>query len=393
MSSSAEDQATKKARFVFRWLRAIKRDPRLKSVDALTALDAIEWLDDDLEFYRSARKLGEAIRVSESTAAASQSRLRDAGFLSRVAGSKAARSMNGGRLANTYRLEIPESQTEVSTENSVETVEVVSTGRTGKTEGVSTGNSVEVSTENPVTISLEQSLEGGRASRAPANSLDEGCDTETVLDASAGARERARSDDAHGPDHSASDPEVASFLFLVPEHAPADGIAPLPVLNPKRGRHITLEERDMLAAGWLLEDCPLAADEDDFDAAVEAQEAMECAASARAVVKLERLHGWPTGDAETLVFEAVRGCVYGARDGVRLAGDLAYRVMSGVQEAAVAQTWRQHLAVMRTVFAVHAGAEKAETAIAVYARAHDAAKGLAARTVEAKETIEETCHG
>ena len=241
---------TDRAAFVFRWLRAIKRDTRLKSADAMTALDAIEWVDDDLEFFRSARELGKAIRVAESTAEASLTRLRGAGFLSRVAGSKAARSKNGGRLANTYRLEIPEIPAEVSTENSGETDKEVSPGKSGKSEGVSPENSGRVSPEKPGTNTMDHPMESRRAPRAPANPRDDVALVDTVViddadanvAASAGARERARYDDAGS---------LAAMALearnLLPASAPETEPDPASA-HFKDGADVTLDEFDRLHA-------------------------------------------------------------------------------------------------------------------------------------------------
>ncbi|WP_101341867.1 hypothetical protein [Cereibacter azotoformans] len=234
---------------------------------------------------------------------------------------------------------------------------------------------------------------GGAVTRDPASpDADEGIidSSDEHSDASAGARERARSGDVQGADHPASDPEAASFVFdLVPEHAPADGVVPLPI--PRRGQHITLAERDALAEGWLRAEGPLADEADDEDAEAEEQDDREYAAVIQAAAELRRLHGWSTGDAETLVFEAVRGCVYGARESAQLAGDMACRAMSGLQDEAAAQAWRRHLAVMRAVFVVHAGDKKAEAVVARYARRYEAAKGMAAQ-VQA-EAGKEVSHG
>lgn len=241
---------TDRAAFVFRWLRAIKRDTRLKSADAMTALDAIEWVDDDLEFFRSARELGKAIRVAESTAEASLTRLRSAGFLSRVAGSKAARSKNGGRLANTYRLEIPEIPAEVSTENSGETDKEVSPGKSGKSEGVSPGFSGRVSPEFSGTNTLEQPQKSRRAQRAPANPRDDVALVDTVViddaDAnaatSAGAAKRARFTGGG----SLAD-RALEAQRLVPASAPETEADPASA-HFKAGADVTLDELDRLHA-------------------------------------------------------------------------------------------------------------------------------------------------
>lgn len=157
-------KTTEKAAYAFAWLRAVKRCPNLKAVDAVTALDLVELLDDDLCLFRSAAALGRAIRCSESTAEASLGRLRRAGLIVLVEqGGKGPVGPNGGRRANTYRIAVEEFSPEIFGKTGLE----VSHEKLGKTaikaDGVSPKFSGMVSPDNSGTISLEQSQEGAGA--------------------------------------------------------------------------------------------------------------------------------------------------------------------------------------------------------------------------------------
>lgn len=322
---------TDRAAFVFRWLRAIKRDPRLKSADAMTALDAIEWVDADLEFFRSARELGKAIRVAESTAEASLTRLRSAGFLSRVAGSKAARSKNGGRLANTYRLEIPEIPAEVSTENSGETGQEVSPGKSGKSEGVSPENSGRVSPEKPGTNTLEQPQESRRAQRAPANPRDDVALVDTVViddaDAnaatSAGARERARLTGGG----SLAD-RALEAQRLIPASAPETEPDPASA-HFKDGNDVTLDEFDRLHA--------------------QARDALARQAAAQALGDALEMFD---DEAEELAPEIINGLIQGDADARATISAVVVDAVDGAAEGREAR-WKAIRRAVRAVVLAH----------------------------------------
>jgi len=99
---------TARAALAFAWLRAVKRDHRLKHVDRTVALDLVEWPSSDGTFFRSAAAVAEAVGVSTSTAEAAIGRLRQCGLLHKVEGARPASSRKVGRAANTYCLTIPD---------------------------------------------------------------------------------------------------------------------------------------------------------------------------------------------------------------------------------------------------------------------------------------------
>ncbi|EGJ21209.1 hypothetical protein RSWS8N_03985 [Cereibacter sphaeroides WS8N] len=170
---------------------------------------------------------------------------------------------------------------------------------------------------------LEEPL-GGAGAHAPAleppktaPSPDTVESLNNVQDASAGARDRARSDDVQGRDHPASDPDMDGRVFdLVPEYAPADGIAQLPVL--RRGQHISLAERDALSAGWHGLG-PSVSPPD----AVEEDGPLPTAVAAAAFARLHR----DLGDAEAFAADVLDGFAGGDGDAAARAARIAAKVL------------------------------------------------------------------
>ncbi|WP_151717558.1 hypothetical protein [Gemmobacter serpentinus] len=216
---------SQKATFIFTFLDALKRDPEMKPRDAFAALFFIEIVGDDFRFFMSARRLADLMRCEESTAEASLGRFRAREYLLIAETPKATSGENGGRLANTYVMSIPDA---VSPEKSVKTCLRVSPGKSGNTtkplKEVSPEKSGKVSPEKSGTITRKKSLEGGRAPKgAPANSIkdvysviieseDRHLETDAAAENGSEALEEplAASVDPADPDAWRSDPDFAT---------------------------------------------------------------------------------------------------------------------------------------------------------------------------------------
>lgn len=219
---SGGNTKTQKAAFIFAFLDALKRDPEMKPRDAFAALFFIDIVGDDLRFYMSARHLADLMRCKESTAEASLGRFRARQYLLIAETPKATSGENGGRLANTYVMSIPDA---VSPENLVKTCLEVSPGKSGKTtkshKEVSPEISGKVSPEKSGTITREKPLEGGRAlRRAPVSQSESGFDviekdhreSDAETECGSGAHEAplAASPDPSDPDAWRYDPAFAT---------------------------------------------------------------------------------------------------------------------------------------------------------------------------------------
>ncbi len=215
---------------------------------------------------------------------------------------------------------------------------------------------------------------GGAVTRDPASpDADQGIidPSDEHSDASAGARERARSADAQGADHPASDPEVASFdLDLVPEHAPVDGTVPMPVL--RRGQHISLAERDALSAGWLQAEGPMMDDEEDEG---------PCPITA-AAAELAEIHGETLGDLEAFADQVLDGFGGGLPEPAERAAFRAAKVIRAATAAGDAgHLWLVHKAVIFRLLERSTGGRTA--AMAALAR-YDAAVRAASVAIREK---------
>lgn len=104
----SDHERRQKASAIFDWLRAVKQVAGLGESGYQTALDLIEYFDDDLCCFRSGAELGDAIGRRRQTAAAALDKLVDVGLLEIVDGPDRRRALRSARRPpKTYRATIP----------------------------------------------------------------------------------------------------------------------------------------------------------------------------------------------------------------------------------------------------------------------------------------------